>query len=63
MLDDIFDKLDDNRVKRMLELIMSDFFGQIFITDTHEDRVREIFEKYEIDFKKFKITDGKIELN
>ena len=34
LLDDIFDKLDSQRVERILRLVASDRFGQIFITDT-----------------------------
>ncbi len=37
MLDDIFDKLDKDRVRRLLELLSADSFGQIFISDTCKD--------------------------
>lgn len=40
LLDDIFDKLDDGRVHRFVELISKPGFGQIFITDTSEDRIK-----------------------
>jgi DNA replication and repair protein RecF len=33
LLDDIFDKLDEQRVQNLLQLIVSQQFGQIFITD------------------------------
>src|SRR5690606_22232065 len=36
LLDDIFDKLDRYRVKRLLDLVSSDFFGQVLVTDTDE---------------------------
>lgn len=45
LLDDIYEKLDDNRISRLMELVSKHNFGQIFITDTHIDRVKEIFNR------------------
>lgn len=42
LLDDIFDKLDDDRVKSLIQLVNADDFGQIFISDTHDDRTRAV---------------------
>lgn len=42
LLDDIFDKLDASRVKKMVENVSSGVFGQIFITDTHPERVEQL---------------------
>jgi len=59
LLDDIFDKLDASRVQQLLQLlIQKKEFGQIFITDTHEERVANIVSKFEMDFKKFIIESG-----
>ena len=58
LMDDIFDKLDGGRVKQLIELILEKEFGQIFITDTHENRVEEIIKKFETDYKKFYIENG-----
>jgi DNA replication and repair protein RecF len=44
LLDDIFDKLDLNRITRLMELVSQDTFGQIFITDTNESHIRKVFE-------------------
>jgi DNA replication and repair protein RecF len=44
LLDDIFDKLDLNRITRLMELVSEDTFGQIFITDTNESHIRSVFE-------------------
>ena len=33
-LDDVFDKLDDNRVEHLMKLVDQHHFGQIFVTDT-----------------------------
>lgn len=62
LLDDIFDKLDTHRVKHLLSLLIEHQFGQIFITDTHEDRVEGILQdiKFNSDYKKFVIVDGSI---
>ena len=50
LLDDIFDKLDENRVAHIISLVNQDLFGQIFISDTHAKRteniVREIHQTY-----------------
>lgn len=43
LLDDIFDKLDEQRVAKLIDLVEdNEVFGQLFITDTHEDRTRKI---------------------
>ncbi len=60
LLDDIFDKLDENRVKQIIELMGRDNFGQAFITDTQKQRVESIFEQVNIDHKIFKVTEGGI---
>ena len=44
LLDDVFDKLDMVRVTQLVELVGSDRFGQVFITDTQPGRVEGIFE-------------------
>jgi DNA replication and repair protein RecF len=58
LLDDIYDKLDDLRVKQLMELVCSDNFGQLFITDTHLTRLAELFKTTGADFKVFKIVNG-----
>ncbi len=62
LLDDIFDKLDAKRVRQLLDLLLERSFGQIFITDTHEDRVANILEnvKYKTNYKKFVIKDATV---
>ena len=52
LLDDIFDKLDRERVKNLTSIISKDDFGQTFITDTNEERLRSILD---IDKKELKI--------
>lgn len=58
LLDDIYDKLDDLRVKQLMELVCSDNFGQLFITDTHLTRLQELFASTGADYKVFKIVNG-----
>ena len=42
LLDDIFDKLDANRVEQIVRLVSGEDFGQIFITDTNRDHLDRI---------------------
>lgn len=43
LLDDIFEKLDQQRMEALLGIIRGDAFGQVILTDTHEDRVKVAF--------------------
>ncbi len=45
LLDDIFDKLDEQRVAQLIELVNQDTFGQIFISDTHVKRTEQVLQK------------------
>lgn len=45
LLDDIFDKLDDTRVSRLVALVNTEDYGQIFISDTHPERTENILER------------------
>jgi DNA replication and repair protein RecF len=60
LLDDIYDKLDDLRVKQLMDIVSSDNFGQLFITDTHPTRLADLFKQGSADFKVFKITQGHV---
>jgi DNA replication and repair protein RecF len=42
LFDDIFDKLDENRVAKIIEMVNNDAFGQLFISDTHPERTENI---------------------
>ena len=52
LLDDIFDKLDENRVAQIIKLVDDENFGQLFISDTHAERtenaVKQVHQSYEI---------------
>lgn len=60
LLDDIFDKLDDLRITKLMKMVSEDDFGQIFITDTNANRVRQIFNEIGVDLKLFQIDKGTI---
>ncbi|MBC8397486.1 MAG: DNA replication and repair protein RecF [Flavobacteriales bacterium] len=55
LLDDIFDKLDKNRVKQIINLVSADDFGQIFISDTDEERTLESIKETNNTNKIFKL--------
>lgn len=46
LMDDIFEKLDENRMYQLLELVANNTDGQVFITDTHKERVAELLGKH-----------------
>ncbi len=60
LLDDIFDKLDAERVEQIVRLVAGDNFGQIFITDTNRDHLDRILEDSELDYKLFHVKDGEV---
>jgi DNA replication and repair protein RecF len=45
LLDDVFEKLDDNRMHQLLHWVCKENDGQVLITDTHKERLQEAFEK------------------
>ena len=55
LLDDIFDKLDKNRVKQIINLVSANDFGQIFISDTDEERTIESIKEINNSNKIFKL--------
>ncbi|MFM6949242.1 MAG: DNA replication/repair protein RecF [Aquirufa sp.] len=42
LLDDIFDKLDDRRIQRLVEMMSEEHFGQVFITDARPERTKNL---------------------
>lgn len=55
LLDDIFDKLDSDRVERIVEIVGTSDFGQIFVTDTNRDHLDRILERSGGDYKIFEV--------
>ena len=62
LLDDIFDKLDAERVEQIVKLVAGDDFGQIFITDTNREHLDQILSRSSHDYKIFHVADGEIEM-
>ena len=60
LLDDLFDKLDESRVARLVELVKGDEFGQVIITDCNGDRMGDILHKAECSYKLFNVTYGEV---
>lgn len=60
LLDDIFDKLDADRVEQIVKLVSGEQFGQIFVTDTNRDHLDRILEKTDEDYKLFYVKNGEI---
>lgn len=60
LLDDVYDKLDEQRFSKLLELVSSDLFGQVFITDTHPERMNDILNTMQIEHKIFVMGEEKM---
>jgi len=61
LLDDIFDKFDAERVAQIIRLVGNHRFGQIFITDTHQERLHEILNDLDTDYKLFRIGESGVD--
>jgi DNA replication and repair protein RecF len=61
LLDDLFDKLDTERVANLLDLLLTEQFGQIFLSDTHPERIETLSKQFvHIEFRRFWVQDGNI---
>ncbi|HTI58897.1 DNA replication/repair protein RecF [Mucilaginibacter sp.] len=60
LLDDIFDKLDDKRVTKLMQMVSNHDFGQVFLTDTSAAKVEGIFNKIGVDIRMFDIKGGEV---
>lgn len=61
LLDDIFDKLDEHRLASIARILDREIDGQIFVTDTSEERMKEIFANGEKEARFFQVKGGKVE--
>lgn len=61
LLDDIYDKLDETRFKKLIELVSGEQFGQVFITDTHPLRIKEVFKQNQSEHIIYNVERGTIE--
>lgn len=60
LLDDIFDKLDQERVRKLMEMVSRAEFGQLFITDTDATRINRIFDDIRVEVRYFSISQGRV---
>ena len=60
LLDDIFDKLDSERVERIVQLVGDERFGQIFITDTDRQHLTKILSQEHFDANLFQVDNGEV---
>jgi DNA replication and repair protein RecF len=58
LLDDIFDKLDANRVRQLIGLLLERQYGQIFITDTQRERIESVIASFSNAYTIFEVQDG-----
>jgi len=61
LLDDIFDKLDDQRMAVLLKMVCDKSFGQIFITDARPERTLAMLTENKLSARIFTIKDGAVE--
>jgi len=59
-LDDIFDKLDMQRVEQLIGIVSDERFGQIFITDCNKVRLEGILSGNRCDYTLFSVADGTV---
>lgn len=55
LLDDIFDKLDETRVEQLMKLVDDNQFGQLFVSDTHQERTESVVKKTAQSYKIFEL--------
>ena len=58
LLDDIFDKLDANRVEQIVKLVSGGNFGQTFVTDTNREHLDSILRNGEGNYRLFHVEIG-----
>lgn len=62
LFDDIFDKLDGQRVNQIIELIKDNRFGQVFISDTDREHLSLILKKIDCPYRLYNVEGGNVEL-
>lgn len=60
LLDDIFDRLDDKRIARLLELVADHTFGQVFLTDTNLERTNQALAGVSSAIQQFEVQAGNV---
>ncbi|RAU84233.1 DNA replication/repair protein RecF [Pontibacter arcticus] len=62
LLDDIFDRLDEKRITKLMQMVAAHTFGQIFLTDTHLDRTDKILEGLSESIHRFEVKEGNVKV-
>ena len=62
LLDDIFDKMDSERVERIVQLVLNQQFGQIFITDTDRQHLTQILSQEQYDAQMYHVENGEVKI-
>ncbi len=57
LLDDVFDKLDNDRIGELIKMVAGNSFGQVFISDTNKERMENLFQNHHIDFNLIVVED------
>lgn len=60
LLDDIFDKLDADRVSQIVNIVGGEMFGQVFMTDTNREHIDDILKAQQVDYRLFSVEKGEI---
>ncbi len=60
LLDDIYDKLDEHRFRKLIDLVSSEAYGQVFITDTHAQRIEHLFNNSSVGFSIYNVNNAEI---
>ncbi|MCC2545752.1 DNA replication/repair protein RecF [Hymenobacter sp. BT175] len=60
LLDDIFDRLDEKRITRLMQLVANHTFGQVFLTDTHLDRTDKVLAPLSEQIARFRVQAGTV---
>ena len=55
LLDDVFDKLDENRVSQLIAFVEQENFGQLFLSDTHLERTERVVKRTQQEYKIFSL--------
>ncbi len=60
LLDDIFDRLDERRIQRLLTLVADGTFGQVFLTDSHPHRAAALLRPLTSEMAEFRVENGRV---
>jgi DNA replication and repair protein RecF len=61
LLDDLFDKLDEERLASLLVTLTSQDFGQVFITDCNRERIITLLKQSGCEFRLFSVGEGVVQ--